>query len=59
MAGQSKALEDLFLENLKDIYYTEKKILLALPKMAKAINSDELRASGRPLIQVFKLLEAP
>jgi len=45
MPGQSKTLEDLFLENLKDIYYAEKKILVALPKMAEAVNSDELRAA--------------
>jgi ferritin-like metal-binding protein YciE len=29
-------LEDLFHETLKDIYYAEKKILAALPKLAKA-----------------------
>jgi len=45
MPGQSKTLEDLFLENLKDIYYAEKKILVALPKMAEAVNSEELRAA--------------
>jgi ferritin-like metal-binding protein YciE len=68
MAGQTKTLEDLFLENLKDIYYAEKKILVALPKMAKAVNSDELRAAFEKhvgetkgqvdrLVQVFKMLE--
>jgi ferritin-like metal-binding protein YciE len=30
---------------LKDIYYAEKKILTALPKMAKAAQSDDLRAA--------------
>jgi len=45
MPGQNKTLEDLFVENLKDIYYAEKKILVALPKMAKAANSDQLRAA--------------
>jgi hypothetical protein len=45
MPGQNKTLEDLFLENLKDIYYAERKILVALPKMAKAANSDQLRAA--------------
>jgi len=38
-----KTLQDLFLETLKDIYYAEKQILRALPKMAKAAESDELR----------------
>lgn len=38
-----KMLEDLFLDGLKDIYFAEKKILVALPKMAKAAGSNELR----------------
>jgi ferritin-like metal-binding protein YciE len=42
---QPKTLQDLFLETLKDIYYAEKKILAALPRMAKAAHSDELRAA--------------
>ena len=29
-------LEDLFLDTLKDIYYAEKQIVKALPKMAKS-----------------------
>jgi len=68
MPGQSKTLEDLFLENLKDIYYAERKILVALPKMAKAANSEQLRAAFEKhvqetegqvdrLKQVFKLLK--
>lgn len=43
MATKEKTLEDLFLITLKDIYYAEKQILRALPKMAKAAESDELR----------------
>jgi len=42
-AKKEKNLEDLFVETLKDIYYAEKKILTALPKMAKAAQSAELR----------------
>lgn len=68
MAGQTKKLEDLFLETLKDIYYAERKILVALPKMAKAADSDELRAAFEKhveetkgqvdrLKQVFELLD--
>jgi ferritin-like metal-binding protein YciE len=38
-----KSLEDLFVNLLKDIYYAEKQILKALPKMAKKAESDELR----------------
>ena len=40
-----KTLHDLFHETLKDIYYAEKKILGALPKMAKAAESSELQAA--------------
>jgi ferritin-like metal-binding protein YciE len=40
-----KDLSALFLDTLKDIYYAEKQILKALPKMAKAAQSDELRAA--------------
>ena len=38
-----KSLEDLFINLLKDMYYAEKQILKALPKMAKKADSDELR----------------
>jgi ferritin-like metal-binding protein YciE len=38
-----KVLEDLFLETLKDIYYAEKKLTKALPKMAKAAQSEDLK----------------
>jgi ferritin-like metal-binding protein YciE len=40
-----KDLNELFLDTLKDIYYAEKHILKALPKLAKAANSDQLRAA--------------
>jgi ferritin-like metal-binding protein YciE len=43
--AKDKALPDLFLDTLKDIYFAEKKILAALPKMAKAAQSDALRAA--------------
>jgi len=39
----TKSLEDLFVNLLKDIYYAEKQILKALPKMAKKADSDDLR----------------
>jgi ferritin-like metal-binding protein YciE len=45
MPDKDKTLDDLFLDTLKDIYYAEKQILNALPKMAKAATSDELRAA--------------
>ena len=40
-----KDLRELFHETLKDIYFAEKKILSALPKMAKAAQSKELKAA--------------
>jgi ferritin-like metal-binding protein YciE len=43
MAKHAKDLKDLFHETLKDIYFAEKQILRALPKLAKAVQSDELR----------------
>ncbi|MGX1787027.1 YciE/YciF ferroxidase family protein [Bosea sp. NPDC055332] len=43
MAGEPKTLDDLFLDTLKDIYYAEKQILKALPKMAKAAQAAELK----------------
>jgi ferritin-like metal-binding protein YciE len=42
--AQEKTLDDLFLDTLKDIYYAEKQIVKALPKMAKAATSSELKA---------------
>jgi ferritin-like metal-binding protein YciE len=45
MAKEPKQLEDLFHESLKDVYFAEKKILMALPKLAKAARSDELKAA--------------
>ena len=40
-----KKLNDLFYDTLKDIYYAERQILKALPKMAKAAESDELKSA--------------
>ncbi len=40
-----KKLDDLFYDTLKDIYFAERQILKALPKMARAANSDKLKAA--------------
>ncbi len=42
--AKEKNLDDLFYDTLKDIYYAEKQILKALPKMARAAQSEELKA---------------
>jgi ferritin-like metal-binding protein YciE len=66
----TKTLGDLFLDTLKDIYYAEKQIYKALPKMAKAAESDQLRAAFEKhhdetegqiarLEQIFDLLDKP
>jgi len=70
MAAKEKTLDDLFLHTLKDIYYAEKQILKALPKMAKSAESDELRQAFEThreetegqverLEQIFELLGKP
>lgn len=70
MAAKDKDLNDLFLDTLKDIYFAEKKILTALPKLAKAARSADLKAAFEKhrketegqvdrLEQVFELIEKP
>jgi ferritin-like metal-binding protein YciE len=68
MAKEPKQLDELFHDTLKDIYYAEKKILSALPKMAKAAQNEDLTAAFEKhhgeteeqisrLEQVFELIE--
>jgi ferritin-like metal-binding protein YciE len=38
-----KSVNDLLLNELRDIYHAEKQLVKALPKMAKKVKSDELR----------------
>jgi len=45
MAKEPKKLNELFHDTLKGIYFAEKKILATLPKMAKAAQSEELKAA--------------
>jgi ferritin-like metal-binding protein YciE len=70
MTTKDKDLNDLFLDTLKDIYYAEKQILKALPKMAKAASSEKLRAAFEKhhgetegqverLEQIFELIDKP
>jgi ferritin-like metal-binding protein YciE len=65
-----KDLNDLFHDTLKDIYFAEKQILKALPKMAKAAQSADLVAAFKKhhgetegqvdrLEQVFALIDKP
>ena len=68
MAKEPKKLDELFHDTLKDIYYAEKKILSALPKMAKAAQNEDLTAAFEKhqgeteeqisrLEQVFELID--
>lgn len=41
----SKTLDDLFHETLKDIYYAERQIVKALPKMARGAQDEKLKAA--------------
>ena len=43
--AKEKELKDLFIDTLKDIYFAERKILSALPKMAKVAQSPKLKAA--------------
>jgi len=52
--NQSTMLEELFLEELRDIYWAEKHLLKALPKMEKAATSKELRQSFADHLKVTK-----
>jgi ferritin-like metal-binding protein YciE len=65
-----KTLDDLFLDTLKDIYFAEKQILKALPKMARAAQTeegkagflqhrDETQGQIERLEQVFELIGKP
>ena len=58
--AREKTLEDLFHDTLKDIYYAERKILKALPKMARGAQSPDLKAAfekhkGETEVQVERL----
>ena len=52
-AGDS-LLQELFLDSLKDIYYAEKAIAKALPKMKKAATSEELKSAFEDHLAVTK-----
>ncbi len=47
-------LQDLFVDQLKDIYSAEKQIIRALPKMAKAAQRPELRQAFEEHLETSK-----
>jgi ferritin-like metal-binding protein YciE len=65
-----KTLSDLFLDALRDILYAERKILKALPKMARGATDPELKTAFRDhleqtqghverLQQIFEMIDKP
>ena len=65
-----ESMQDLFINELKDVYNAEKQIVTALPKMAKAATAPELQQAFtkhlretegqvRRLEQIFKSLGLP
>lgn len=58
MAEETNPLEELLVDELKDLYSAEKQIIAALPKMAKAASSPDLRrAFERHLEETRRQLE--
>ena len=42
-----KTLNDLFYDALKDVYYAERKILKALPKMERGAQDEQVKAASK------------
>lgn len=70
MKSDETMLKELFVDELKDIYWAEKHLTKALPKMMKASTSEELASAFQEhltvtenqiarLEEVFELLEMP
>ena len=70
MKDDATLLHELFVEELKDIYWAEKHLLKALPKMRKASTSEELAGAFEQhlavtenqvarLEEVFELMDMP
>lgn len=68
--AKEKTLNDLFHDTLRDIYYAEKQILKALPKMRRAATNEQLQQAFEKhkeqteehvsrLEQVFEMLDKP
>jgi ferritin-like metal-binding protein YciE len=65
---EQNALRELYIDELRDLYDAENQLIKALPKMAKAATSDELRSGfeehlgqteghAKRLEQIFKALD--
>lgn len=49
-----ESLEDLFVHELKDLYNAEQQLLKALPRMAKAASSPELKSAFQEHLEVTR-----
>ena len=49
-----KTVQDLFVDELRDIYHAEKQLVKALPKMAKAATSDKLKQAFQKHLEETK-----
>lgn len=47
-------LEDLYVNELRDLYHTEKQLVRALPKMAKKASNEELRSAFAEHLEVTR-----
>lgn len=53
-AQNDSMLQEFFVDGIKDIYYAEKHIIKALPKMMKAATSSELKQAFKEHLEVTK-----
>jgi ferritin-like metal-binding protein YciE len=51
MASKATTLQDLLVEQLRDLLYAERQILKALPKMAKKTTSEDLKSAFEEHLQ--------
>jgi ferritin-like metal-binding protein YciE len=51
----AKNLKELFVEELRDVYDAEKQLTKALPKMAKAAESQELRTAFEEHLEITRM----
>jgi len=54
MTMKQQSIEDLYVEQLRDLYDAERQIIKALPKMIRAVSSDELKTALSEHLEVTK-----
>jgi len=56
LSGDSSMLEEFFIGELKDIYWAEKHLVKALPKMGKAATTQQLKDAINEHLEVTKTM---